>query len=364
MRSGRYQASYVDGAKQRQLAPTTFRTRADAEAWLADVSSSIRAGMWADPTLGKTPLAKFGRDYLDNVVGLRPSTIERDRGYFTRYLVPAFGSTPLARIDRAMVQTWIGELSSRLAPATVQKAGQTLHKIMGEAVAQRYIIENPAANIRYPKAARSKRLVLSPAEIERLTEAMDPQYQALVPFLCFSGLRIGEAFALRVSDVELDKAPARVNVERTVVDLGTLHFHDPKTDAGIRVVPLPDEVAAALREHIARHELGDDDPLFPARRGGITRLNGWRRRYWNPAIEQAKLAGFNVHQTRRTAVTLWLEYGIPLEVAQVWLGHADLRMILDVYAKPRKEAQLALMDRMSAAMAAQSLQEATVVPIR
>jgi integrase len=361
MRSGRYQASYVDGAGARQLAPKTFRTRADADGWLSDVSSSIRAGKWADPTLGKTPLTTFGTGYLDTVIGLRPSTLERDRGYFDRYVVPAFGSKQLAQIDRAMIQAWVSQLSKRLAPATVQKAGQTLHKILGEAVKQRYILDNPAAGIDYPKKRPTKKIVLSPDEIDGLTKAIDKRYRALVPFLCYSGLRIGEAFALKVSDVDLDKRPARVSVERNVVDLGTLHFGEPKTEAGTRIVPLPDELAVTLRDHIAQLGLRSGDPLFPAAKGGITRLNGWRQRYWNPATERAGLAGFNPHQTRRTAVTLWLEYGIPLEVAQVWIGHADTRMILDVYAKPRKEAQLALMDKMSAAMRPS---RAKVVPIR
>jgi integrase len=364
MRSGRYQASYVDGAGERQLAPNTFRTRGDADAWLSDVASSIRSGKWADPTLGKTPLERFGADYFKTVLGLRPSTLERDRGYFERYMVPTLGKTPLAQLDRRMVQAWTGELSTRLAPRTVQKAGQVLHKILREAVAQRYILDNPAAGVSYPKIPRPKTRVLSPEEVARLTDAMDPRYRALVPFLCYSGLRIGEAFALEVSDLELDKDPARVMVSRTVVELGSLHFGDPKTEAGVRTVPLPAELAAALREHIARHELGPGDPLFPAPKGGVTRLNSWRTRFWNPAAELAGLAGFNVHQTRRTAVTLWLEYGIPLEVAQVWIGHADTRMILDVYAKPRAEAQFALMSNMSAAMAAQNAPGAAVVPIR
>jgi integrase len=361
LRSGSYQASYVDGGGQRQLAPHTYHTRKDADDWLAEVRTAIRTGAWADPAKGRTTLSAFGEEYWGIQFNLRPSTILRDRGYFDRYIIPAMGDKPLAKINRALVQGWVAELSGKgLGARTVQKAGQVLHKVMAEAVARRYVVENPVAGVSYPKAPRSKRIVLSPAEIEKLTEAIDPRYRALVPFLCWTGLRIGEAFGLQVKDVELDANPARVTISRTVVDLGTLTFNEPKTEAGNRMVPLPDDVVAELRAHIAERGLGSDDPLFPAAKGGITRLNGWRRRVWDPATVAAGLDGFNVHQTRRTAVTLWLEFGIPLEVAKVWIGHADLRMILDVYAKPREEAQLALVANVNAAL---RRPDAKVIPL-
>jgi integrase len=361
-RSGRFQASYIGASGERILAPVTFSTRGLADNWLSQQQASIANGTWLDPTKGaQTTIGEFGANCLSTQLDLRPSTLLRNQGYFDRYVVPTLGEMPLAKLDHQTAQAWVAGLSERgLAPRTVQKAGQVLHKIMAKAMAGRYIADNPLVGVSYPKPARSKRIVLSPGEIEKLTESIDKRYRALVPFLCWSGLRIGEAFALRVSDVDLDASPARVTVSRTVVDLGTLAFNEPKTESGNRMVPLVDEVVAELRAHIVERGLGPDDPLFPSARGGVTRLNGWRQRVWNPAVVAAKLDGFNVHQTRRTAVTLWLEYGIPLEVAKVWIGHADLRMILDVYAKPREEAQLALVANVNAAL---RRPDAKVIPI-
>jgi integrase len=351
MRSGSFQASYVDARGDRVLAPNTFATRRDADVWLAEVRRAISTGTLVNTRKTRMTLAEFGDEFWPTQVHLRRSTLVRDRGYFERYWLVELGTRPLGSITPRDIQDVVNGLSAAgLSPATVHKAGNVAHKVFAEALRRRYVPDNPVTGTRYPKIERSKRIVLGPEAIESLTETIDPDYRALVPFLCWSGLRIGEAFALRVADLDLEASPPRVKVERTLTDLGELVESAPKTEAGVRTVPLTANVAAEVAAHIERRGLGKGDHLFPARRGGPTRLNGWRKRVWNPATEAAQGVpeGFNVHQTRRTAVTLWLEAGVPLEVAVRWAGHADVSMILEIYATPRAEAELALIERIDA----------------
>ena len=63
--SGRFQARYrVDGVLH--TGPTTFRTKRDAEAFLAEVRTSLERGTWVNPAAGKVTLYEMpdGTRYL------------------------------------------------------------------------------------------------------------------------------------------------------------------------------------------------------------------------------------------------------------------------------------------------------------
>ena len=55
-------------------APSTFRTKADAAAWLASVETDLSRGDWIDPGAGRVTLREYARSWLDHRPDLRPST--------------------------------------------------------------------------------------------------------------------------------------------------------------------------------------------------------------------------------------------------------------------------------------------------
>ena len=77
--SGRYQARYrVDG--KMVGAPTTFRTKRDAEAYLSTVRADMERGVWVNPAAGKVTLRAYATRWLDQRADLRPRTIELYEG--------------------------------------------------------------------------------------------------------------------------------------------------------------------------------------------------------------------------------------------------------------------------------------------
>jgi integrase len=62
--------------------------------------------------------------------GLRPTTRARDEASFRNHVLPTFGSSPLARLDRTRLREWVRHLSddagAGLAPASVAKTVQVL----------------------------------------------------------------------------------------------------------------------------------------------------------------------------------------------------------------------------------------------
>lgn len=194
------------------------------------------------------------------MVSLAASTRGRDESYLRTHIVPTFGARSLATIDYAACQSWVNELSTRKAPATVVKAAQIMGKVMKTAVRAKVIPHNPMAEVLLPTITESEDVYLTPARVEALADAMDsvaPRYRALVWLGCYAGPRIGELLALRWTD--LDFLRRTVTVSRKVIAITGAGLVEgaTKTKAGRRTVTLPRRVvgrarAASQRVSLAR----------------------------------------------------------------------------------------------------------------
>src|SRR6187200_391033 len=100
-RSGMFQASYIAPDGKRHTAPTTFGTRGDANAFLAEQQTKIRKGKW-DP---RPENAKPSRLTLTAYAALwvadrdlKPRTRALYRGLLDRRILPTLGSKLLASL--------------------------------------------------------------------------------------------------------------------------------------------------------------------------------------------------------------------------------------------------------------------------
>ena len=275
--SGQWQASYWhEGA--RHIAPSTFGTKTDAVRWLSTTHNDVSRGQWFDPRRAQVRFDEWADSWKENVVDLRPSTFVRDVDYLNRYITPVFGALPLGDISVGRIRTWVADLNaSGLAPATVVKAGQILSKVPRSAVEEGVLSTNPCAAVRLPRLERTEMRYLSPGEVARLADAIDPRYRAVVFLGAYGGLRAGELFGLRVP--RLDLSAQRLDIVEQVVEVsGNLHFGPPKTKAGRRSVPLPAIVCDELSQHL--RQWPSDDLVFTAPDGGPVRLASWRSRFF------------------------------------------------------------------------------------
>lgn len=156
---------------------------------------------------------------------------------------------------------------------------------------------------------------LEPGQIDVLMQ-LAPHAQARLIILAQwrAGLRISEALALEVADLNLDD------------DNPTLRVREGKGGKD-RLVPVHPELGAALRNFLA---------FSKVRRGPIfdtSRSTGWR--WLKTALERAvelnqippgrKVA---THTLRHSAARHWLASGVPINVVSRWLGHASLQTTL------------------------------------
>jgi truncated hemoglobin YjbI len=89
-----YRARYRDPAGRERS--KSFKRKADAERWLAEIEHAKARGTWTDPALGRTRFDDWLASWWATTTNLRPTTRARDELVLRLYARPRFGNVPLA----------------------------------------------------------------------------------------------------------------------------------------------------------------------------------------------------------------------------------------------------------------------------
>ena len=259
-------------------------------------------------------------------MNLRPSSRAPSRIHLPDARRAGVRATPLASIDHLAVREWIASLSaSGLAPATVRKCAQVTGKIIRGAVDAGLLVTSPCERQPLPRVERDEQRFLTPAEVERLADAITPPYRPLVFVGAYGGLRAAEMYGLRRHRVDLLRT--NVDVTEIVVEVQAATLRAAQ-DAG-RSAPraAPRFVADELADHVRRRR---------TRRARVPSAQGWGDTRLAVAssgvvstVEDAGLAPVRLHDLRHTAVAMWIAAGAsPNEVA-ARAAHTSVTTVLN-----------------------------------
>jgi integrase len=324
--NGKWRARYRD-ARGREHA-RHFARKVDATRWLASIETARARGEWVDPRRAHVRVGEWAEAWLAGQVQLKPSTKERYELLVRGQILPWWERVPLASVSYADVSMWVQQLSaSGLAASTVRQAHRVLSLMLAHAMRDGRLTRNPAEGVRLPRVHRNEPVFLTHAQVAELVEACDP-YGLLVEFLAYTGLRWGEATALRVPRVDLLRRRVHVAVAFTEVS-GRLIEGTPKSHQA-RWVPLPRFLVVKLAAHM--QGLAPDDLVFTTSTGARLRNSNFHDHCWDTAVARCGLAGLRVHDLRHTAASLAVAAGANVKAVQRMLGHASAAMTLDIYA--------------------------------
>ncbi|SDH03657.1 tyrosine-type recombinase/integrase [Klenkia brasiliensis] len=350
---------YVDGpdGSSKAVLKRGFRTRREAGAALRSEINKVDRGEWVQPS--KQTLTDYLSEWLDGQ-RLAPSTISSYRKNVRLHIDRHLGRTPLDRLTALSIDVWMRKLEATgradgkggLSARTVKYVFTILRSALGDAVKHGHLAVNPTDRCSPPTNSQAR-----PPEMQawtagelsrflRWAEGRDPDMALAWRLLAYTGMRRGEALALRWRDVDLDAG--RLAVRRSVGVVkrkgeGEKLVEGTTKTGQSRVVDLDAGTVAALRAYrAARGALSadlvrstalvlgslDGDHRHPERFS--RRFLGQVRRA-QKAVGEEQVPTIRLHDLRHTHATLLLAAGEPVKVVSERLGHANATITLTVY---------------------------------
>jgi integrase len=317
---------------RRQTDKRGFRTKRDAERYLAEVEVSKIRGEWVDPTLSRTSVNEWSGQWLAARANLKPTTRSAYEWILTKHVLPRWGTTALVEVAHQDVQAWVNELGKTLAASTVRKLHVVFSGVMKSAAVNRLITRNPCDGIRLPRIKSADRGYLNAEQVDDLAALCEP-YGVVIYFLAYTGLRWGEMAGLRVG--RIDRRRGRLDVAEAVTEsTGAIVWGTPKNHER-RSVPYPRFLAGQLDQFCANKT--SEDTVFTSPNGQVLRGGNFRRNTFDRAVEALRekhpdLPRITPHSLRHTAASLAISSGASVLSIQRMLGHASAAMTLDVYS--------------------------------
>ena len=247
------------------------------------------------------------------------------------YVVPVFGKCQIARIERYEIESFFATQATRYSRSTIRSMRISFGLLLAYAVRNGWLKENLSKGVKLPRAEncagrRVHRRVLSPSQTTSIAEKLSEPYATLVLFLAVTGLRIGEAIAIKWSDFEGDV----LHVQRRMYDgkVDTTKSRDSK-----RRIPIPPALLERLKA------LGNTGEWIFHARGGVPLNPGNAlKRYIRPVAKELNIDLSGWHDFRHTVATSMLRAGHDVKVVSELLGHSDVSITLRTYDHVESDA--------------------------
>jgi integrase len=305
----------------------SFRRKVDAERFVTALEHARNSGAYVDPSAGRITVGEWAERWLAAQMHLKPKTQASYKSLLQTCVLPRWGQVQLGRITFGAVAEWVNDMQRDGRSASrVRQAYHLLTGMLHAAVKDGRLPRNPATGVDLPRLTSKKRRYLRHDQLHALATAAG-RYRVLVLTLGYCGLRWGEASALRVHNVDLDRG--RLNITDAVAEVnGRVVFGTPKSHQA-RWLPVPAFLLDELREELVGR--GPDDLVFPSPQGTVLRVQNFRRGYFDRATKEAGVAGLVPHELRHTAASLAISAGATVKSVQRMLGHASATLTLDRY---------------------------------
>jgi integrase len=370
--------------------PSTRTVGDFLDEWLIAVEPTVDASTWQSwrdyarayvvPRIGGGRLQSLNEPELLKLYGklLAEGRVKRDRdtGMYTYWTGEvAKGKAPTPRAVAAACDTTIHaaraavrryqsgvipkKVSPGLAPKTVRNVHAMIHRALVDAVAWKYITDNPASNVNPPKVARTRRQVWTTDDIQTfLASIQTDRFAALFLLELTTGIRRGQVCGLKWASVDLEAGEITVHDNRVVVGGHVRNESGGKTKNADQTISIDRATVTALRgwkviQDRERAFFGSDyhpgGYVFTYEDGRPPHPDTIRQRFDRLAAAGG-LSRITFHDLRHSYATAALKAGVNPKVVSDRIGHANVGFFLETYAHVLKKD-----DRQAAEQAASFL---------
>lgn len=333
----------------------SFTSEKQAEAFRAEVVLARTQGRPLNLPRSMVTLAQFAHDQWwpgHAMLELEPSTRQRHKEVWNKWVLPYLGQEPLTAIDVEDLLEWqVKVKQDGIGHATLQRARAVLSSVFSFAALRPRksgVKLNPVAALPPLKRQRERPVQVYPPLVFETLRAVLREHGGengkrdalMVGIAYLAGCRPGEALRRRAGDVR--ERTLQVTSARGADSDGDPAEKGTKTGR-LRQVPMLAPLRDDLLEWIEEQELGDDDLLLTDANGRPwteASYKAWRRRVFRPATERVAeilgipdFAGERPYCARHSFASLMIRagHGNNLKGLAEILGH-DLSVLLSCYA--------------------------------
>lgn len=293
-------------------------------------------------------------------------TLLKTKRIFQNHILPAFGSYRIANIDGAICQKHVNQWSKKLKRFSMAKNYAAL--VIKYAIKHGIIDNNPFELVEMPIIKSKISIDDDDEEFENfysreqlvqflsyLQEDANIKKKTVFRLLAFSGMRKGEVFGLRWSDIDFETLEIRITkaVKRgeNGLYLGTTKTGKPRTikiDQEtmelIKLWRIEQEVFFSAKKINTRTK---KQLVFTNTFNALQDPN--KTVLWlSDLLKKNKLEHITTHGLRHTHCSLLFEAGASIKEVQYRLGHSDVKTTLEIYAHVTEKTKAGTIDKFTA----------------
>ncbi len=273
----------------------------------------IRDGMFFPEKLGQKKDMLFkdmAKLYLEEHSKVNKRSYVTDV-YYMRRLTKSFGEKALSEITVQDVERLKGRLAQEIAVATVNRHLALLSGVFNKAFAWKKTKANPVREVKKFKENNERTRYLTEEEEPLLKAEFPEEHWSKVEIAYNTGMRRGEQFNLRWSDVDFHSHTIAIRI--------------PKSGEKEHV-KMNDRVTEILRSLPSRLK---SEWVFPSETGNTPlNANNFINRVLEPALKEARISDFRWHDLRHTFGSRLIMAGVDLRTVQELMRHKTIKMTL------------------------------------
>lgn len=265
---------------------------------------------------------------------MEESTVMSYQYSINLHLLPFFGGKLINEVDAALIEQFVSKLN--LSRERIKKILQPLREVIKGALRQKLIKDNPFNNFppdlitRYAVKSDYEVLPFSREEISKILDSCDHDcIHNFIKFGFWTGMRLGEIFALEWSDIDFESETIKVNKTVTVKQ----RIKTTKTNAGVRDVEMTPSAKSALLAQFKITGNDEDLRIFKTAKGKTWKTTSAFGVYWRNALKKANIQYRNPYQMRHTFISYMLEIGNNPMILYKMVGHKNPQIMFNNYAR-------------------------------
>nr|DAE79887.1 MAG TPA: RECOMBINASE CRE [Caudoviricetes sp.] len=353
--------------KERRTTRRGFKTQKEAKQaernLLLDVEEnglpSNQSDGFQDPTF-----KEIAQLWLENYkTTVKPSTFENVKSKVEKMTEEHFKELKLKKITVAYCQRVVIELSKNYV--LYNHYLSVINRIFKYAVLMDILDSNPFDKVIKPKSRQTQRKgnFLTKEELKELLKlaqtATLSYFFPLVHLMSYTGLRQGEALALKWSDIDFENK--KITVDKTATRIKEKQtLQTPKTKNSKRVISIDPTTLLILKSwkkdqikiyfKNGKHFEGDENFIFTNQRAEWVHIHNFIR-YFKRFIADHKLKQITPHGLRHTHASLLFSAGVEPKSISDRLGHSTVQITLDLYTHITEEQRTDTVDKLLEYMA-------------